>query len=599
MADYYKRGLKIDFDQLPLIKMPEGHLEYWIGKNHPGLPPNLPEGVENTRPNFADGGTVEHFDTGGMSGGGGGQQPFGYDLSQYVTNATNWANEMWKRGSDTYNWALDEVNKNEGVRDRVVNSALGNAETFDNAAKAGVSRYEDQYAPAMQQYLDYAKNYASEPNLALYRGQAMAGVGAAFDKQAEASADALQGYGVDPQAVANRLDTSVRTQRAAAQAGAGTMSDINAKLIGQDLLGKAIAQGQADAGITNQFASMGAAERNQAVNTGLATSSTNLALRGPSQQWAGMGATELKEWPKAELDSMHASNEQGALWNDINKTNLQAQQQASQQSSGFGAIAGGILGAASNMIKFAPIALAEGGVVPEAPHFEGGGFADEFAAGFKAARNPAQKMFELSLGKKPTQEDKDAGVPGSDDAAKRAASSAGPVAIDTGGSADGATGSGGDAAGGVSGSGGVGGSATGGQGGSAAAGVGGDDGGTYAQGGNVLDSFPMHMVFANAGTMVPSQGTAQAIQTGDIVPKSAAVSGIKGPDKVPAMVQPGEGILPKRVMDHIGKKGLNAIIAKVDKETGVAPQPVGGVRKPVPQQAIQTGPTFASQGALQ
>jgi len=77
------------------------------------------------------------------------------------------------------------------------------------------------------------------------------------------------------------------------------------------------------------------------------------------------------------------------------------------------------------------------------------------------------------------------------------------------------------------------------------------------------------------------------------------VSGIKGPDKVPAMVQPGEGILPKRVMDHIGKKGLNAIIAKVDKETGVAPQPVGGVRKPVPQQAIQTGPTFASQGALQ
>ena len=90
-----------------------------------------------------------------------------------------------------------------------------------------------------------------------------------------------------------------------------------------------------------------------------------------------------------------------------------------------------------------------------------------------------------------------------------------------------------------------------------------------------------------------------AIQTGAVVPRSAALPGIKGPDSVPAMVQPGEGILPLRVMQHIGQKGLQAIIDKADRETGRGPQPAAhGVSKPMPRQAMQTGPTFASQGAM-
>ena len=76
---------------------------------------------------------------------------------------------------------------------------------------------------------------------------------------------------------------------------------------------------------------------------------------GTPMQWAGMGATQLQQWPKAELDSMHASNEYGALWNDINRTNLTGQQMAYGQGSGAGALAGAGLGAVSNMVKFAPI----------------------------------------------------------------------------------------------------------------------------------------------------------------------------------------------------------------------------------------------------
>jgi hypothetical protein len=398
------------------------------------------------------------------------QQPFGYDPTQYVTQAGQWANNMWGTGQTQYGWAGNQFNKNAGTADLVTGAALKNAGVFDDAANAGVSRYENLYAPAMKQQLDYAQQYASPENLALARGQAVAGVGQAFDAQAKAAADSLQSYDIDPGAIAARLDATVRTQRAAAQAGAGTQSDINRQLVGQQLLGQAINTGQTDVGIAGQQAGIAAANRNQAVNTGLATTASGASTMGTAPQWAQMGATQLQQWPKAELDSLHASNEQGGLWNDINRTTNQAQQFASQQGSGFGAAAGAGLGALSSMVKFAPIALAEGGVVPQ---------------------------------------------------------------LQDGGAAPGVT-----------------------------PGV-------------------------------------TAIQTGSVVPPTASVPGIQGPDKVPAMVEAGEGIIPKPVMDYIGQQGFQAFLQKNFKAMGLGPQPPAqGKQKPVPPQAVQTGPTFASQGAL-
>mgnify|MGYP003693750949 CR=1 FL=1 len=53
------------------------------------------------------------------------------------------------------------------------------------------------------------------------------------------------------------------------------------------------------------------ANRNQAINTGLATTQSGAATKAASLPYSTAGATELKEWPKAELDAMHASNETG------------------------------------------------------------------------------------------------------------------------------------------------------------------------------------------------------------------------------------------------------------------------------------------------
>lgn len=405
----------------------------------------------------------------GQGGGGGGggqqqgqQQPFGYDPSNYITEATKWAENWLGKGDTEYQFAKDQFAKNEGVSDAVVKAAQAQAGLFDDASRAGLSRYEQMYAPAMKEQMDFARGYASPERMARARGQAMAGVGQAFDAQADEAARSLKGYGLDPMAVSSRLDSDVRTKRAAAEAGAGTQSDINTELIGQQLIGQAINTGMQDQAITGQQAGLSQAARNQAVNTGLATTASGVASRGSAQGWAGLGGTELKEWPKASLDAMHASNEQGSLWNDVNKTNLAAQEAAYNRSSGTGSLIGAGLG---TLASLAPLAFS-GGVVPE-----------------------------------------------------------------------------------------------------------------YQEGGEV-------------------EQPTQAIQTGTVVPPGAGVPSIPGPDNVPALVAEGEGVLPKDVMDWLGEKGFQQLIAKARKERQTMTQTEPKEASPeAVDEAAKAGPQFASEGA--
>jgi hypothetical protein len=604
---------------------------------------------------LASGGEVAHFDTGG-------QQPFGYDSTAYTTNATNWANDWYGKMNQTFGLGLDAYNRNRAIADAVSRASMDNAGLFDEAAKQGLSRYQTMYAPAMGQFLQQAQDWASPANLAKARGEAISGVGQAFDAEAQNESDRLRMQGLDPRAIASRLDTGIRTQRAAAEAGAGNYSD-NTRLMQQmGLLGQAIGQGQQDAGITQGFAGVAGNEMNRAINAPLATEASRVASMGGPQAWGQLAGAELKEWPKAELDAMHASNEQGALWNDINRTNLAAQQMAYNQGSGFGALAGAGLGAISNMVKFAPITISHGGVVPghagggrvaltsdwrkysggvnpvgaADPIYEGtdtGQEPQDFTSGLKATQGGRSKgdpmfQFKISSG----DEVKPTGPVGSGPGGTYSTADVQPGGVlwdpsMGGGDGSGYTYSTGGQIGGTIGS--LAGSIFGPIGsmaghflGEFVGGIaGGEDPGKAAEetAGSALGGSGLGKLFGGGGGMasaadmggMPDIGDsgftfahggmprAMAIQTGSIVPQSAAVPGIRGPDAVPAMVQPGEGILPLRTMQHIGKAGLQKIIDKADKEMGRGPQPPAqGANKPVPQQAVQTGPTFASYGAM-
>src|SRR5262245_27617864 len=119
----------------------------------------------------------------------------------------------------------------------------------------------------------------------------------------------------------------------------------------------------------------------------------------------------------------------------------------------------------------------------------------------------------------------------------------------------------------------------------------------FARGGEVplgpLGRMAQHI--ANGGMPQPSMA---AIQTGSVVPQSAQVPGIPGPDTVPALVAPGEGVLPKDVMQWRGEQWFQKEIVKArrEMETQRVAKPE---ENPVPPQAQQSGPTFASQGAMQ
>lgn len=272
--------------------------------------------------------------------------PETYDASHFNSEMTKWAYDFQNKGNQVYDWAKNEVNKNTGIADQVTKAALENGSIFDNAAAQGVSRYGQMYAPAMQQQLQFAQEYSSPEKMALARGRAMAGVGQAYDAQSKAASDNLASYGLDPRAISSRLDTSVRTQRATAEAAAGEASDMNRELVGQQLLGQAINTGQTDAGITAQAGGLGMANRGQAVDTGLKNTAGGVNAMGNPQGWAQL-----------QVDS-RKTGEQG-LWK-AGEMAMANQQQKDGQSSGIGSLLGSGMGMFASM---APL-MFSGGVVP-------------------------------------------------------------------------------------------------------------------------------------------------------------------------------------------------------------------------------------------
>lgn len=399
---------------------------------------------------------------------------FSYDPSSYVTAATNWANEQKARGDTEYQWAKDQFAKNAATSDNVVGAALKQGNYWDDASKAGLDQYQRLYPQAMEEQLNYARNYATPEQLAYHRGRAVADVGQAFDAQAKEAKDQLESYGLKPQDVASRLDSSVRTQRAAASVAAGNQSDINREVVGQQLLGQAINTGMQGAQLASQQAGVAQAARNQAVNTGLATTASGSSTRGTPLQWTGMANEELKEWPKTQQASYQMAND---FYANQDKSQQAWAQQAAGQSSGIGAAIGGLGAIAKN---FGPLLMGAntGGVIHS---FEDGGV--------------------------------------------------------------------------------------------------------------------MHF---DDGGAVPTPGMPpQAIDTGAVVPQGAGVPGIPGPDKVPALMQEGEGVVPLDVMRWIGEAGFQKFIEKARKDMQ-RPQQAEGEPAPPDAAAMakQAGPQFASEGAV-
>jgi hypothetical protein len=284
--------------------------------------------------------------------------PTGWDFSGGQTSLGNpvdmgpWRNVVQNRGqvydtrsNDQYDWAKSQFAKNAGITDEVQKRALDTGAMFTDWSKADRALYDTSYVPAMKEQLDYARSYTTPERMAANRAAAQTGTNITFDAAADMAKRALMGYGVDPSSGRFAgLDAGLAAKRAATAAGAGTKSDRDTEMMGQQLLANAIRTGQVLPGQAANEAGVSLAANNQAVNTGLATTASGAQTMGTGLQWAGMGDDMMKAW----ADSMFKQTQLGMQQNrDVAEQELARQKMAQGSSSGIG----GALGVAAPLLK--------------------------------------------------------------------------------------------------------------------------------------------------------------------------------------------------------------------------------------------------------
>ncbi|MEV3976130.1 hypothetical protein AB0K68_49725, partial [Streptomyces sp. NPDC050698] len=144
------------------------------------------------------------------------------------------------------------------------------------------------------QFLQTAQSY-NDPQKVNDRAAAAAGdVTQQFDVARANAQRQLEAFGVDPtQTRAAALDLSTRTQEAAARASAMNTSRRADVLTGQQMLGQAIGQGQADASRGLQETGLGLQAGSQAVSNDLATTASGASTMGTAPQYTSLANGSL------------------------------------------------------------------------------------------------------------------------------------------------------------------------------------------------------------------------------------------------------------------------------------------------------------------
>lgn len=163
------------------------------------------------------------------------------DLGPLAEGSAESARIAQETAREQLSWAREQDTLNRTLLDRVLTSQEQvQDETLKNA-QADRARYEDVYQPLEDNLVQEFQNYDSPERRQEERGRAMADVNTAFDAQRRNALQRLESYGVDPSQTRNAaLDIGMRTQQAAAAAGAATAADRSTEQTGRALRAEAI-----------------------------------------------------------------------------------------------------------------------------------------------------------------------------------------------------------------------------------------------------------------------------------------------------------------------------------------------------------------------
>jgi hypothetical protein len=266
------------------------------------------------------------------------------DLSSTAQASEEVARIQQQTAREQLAWAREQDDRNQTVLREVLDTQLPIMQETADQARRDRARYEETFQPIENNLIKEFQEYDSPERMQLERGRAVADVSAAFDAQRRNALQRLESYGVDPSQTRNAaLDIGVRTQQAAAQAGAASNATRNVENTGRALRAEAINIGK---GMPSQVA----ASYGQSIAAG------NSGV-GNANAVTGTGANALTSGNAAMGQALQGYNQSANIQTQGFNNSMQAyqaQQQANQSAiSGIGQIAG-----------MAAMFMREGGHVP-------------------------------------------------------------------------------------------------------------------------------------------------------------------------------------------------------------------------------------------
>jgi len=253
-----------------------------------------------------------------------------------------------ERGDEAYAWAKDQVANNKDLIDQITKGNLDTQNLFSQAAKDQLASATETQREATDYLRSERDRYRDPAYVQNDMGAAQANVGQAFDAARQSSIRELESFGINPASTRYAgLDTAVRTQRAAAQAAAGTTAARQDQALADAANDKLLGQGNTAMGQSGALSTIGTGAGGAAVSNNLAGTASGANVLGTDLAWTGTRSNALGG----------AANTMNQQFNNQAKSD----EMSNNASSGIGSALG--LGA-SIASKF--IGFAEGGAIPDA-----------------------------------------------------------------------------------------------------------------------------------------------------------------------------------------------------------------------------------------
>jgi hypothetical protein len=273
------------------------------------------------------------------------------DYSGVAAASERSAELSFQLGREQLAWAKQQYAGDREILDRVVTAAEERQRVNDADAAKDRARYEGVFQPLEDDLARDAQSFSSPARQDFEMGRAAATVAEQFEQARQSAARNLESYGVDPSSTRfAALDAGSRVAQAASQAGAANQARAQTEAIGRAMRSEAINVGRGYPGQVAGTYATALQSGNQAANSQLAGTASGASTMGTGTQWTGMGNQALGTW--------------GNTLNMGYNNQLAAANFNAQQSSGFGALGGALLGAAGNAGGFAAL-FSEGGAVPD------------------------------------------------------------------------------------------------------------------------------------------------------------------------------------------------------------------------------------------